>query len=338
MCESILIAGMASKDRKYSKFHHSDHAASVFCVVSPMPITTQNFNPKLFEQARRDQDHLQSQSQLHTHESFIPATSLVHLLKNSSWRDYLNCRTCKWSMIQALGLAYMQSIRLKQDQTLYLSGCFSDQCAVKIVGDSLPEKDITYKSNASEVDMRCWRHARITTAQQVLIYSPDTDIYNIGLSILPKLPGKEIIIQLNVPKSKLNLYLHLNKLVQALELDPDVASLPKSELPVIFQMLFICSGCDYVSYFAGLGKANFFNSFFQHAKFISGQQMGNFLSEHKETNKKKGFLSFQRLIGTLYFKKHYAAMASRKDVQIPQQLFNCHRKSADPHREGTTMT
>ncbi len=166
-----------------------------------------------------------------------------------------------------------------------------------------------------------------------MIYSPDTDIYNIGLSILSKLPGKEIIIQLNVPKSILNLYLHLNKLVQALELDPDVASLPKSELPVIFQMLFICSGCDYVSYFAGLGKANFFNSFFQHAKFISGQQMGNFLSEHKETNKKKGFLSFQRLIGTLYFKKHYAAMASRKDVQIPQQLFNCHRKSADPHRE-----
>ncbi len=48
------------------------------------PSTTQIFNPKLFEQARRDQDHLQSQSQLHTHESFIPATSLVHLLKNSS--------------------------------------------------------------------------------------------------------------------------------------------------------------------------------------------------------------------------------------------------------------
>ncbi len=145
------------------------------------------------------------------------------------------------------------------------------------------------------------------------------------------------LIQLNVPKSILNLYFHLNKLVQALELDPDVASLPKSELTVIFQMLFICSGCDYVSYFAGLGKANFFNSFFQHVKFISGQQMGNFLLEHKETNTIKGFLSFQRLIGTLYFKKHYAAMASRKDVQTPN---NCSiaTGSLPIHTGSGTMT
>jgi len=48
--------------------------------------------------------------------------------------------------------------------------------------------------------------------------------------------------------------------------------------------------------------------------------MGSLLSEFTETKKQNGFLAFQRLVGTLYFKKHYAAMASRKDVQTPQQL------------------
>ena len=76
----------------------------------------------------------------------------------------------KWSIIQALGLSFMQTVKLKPDQTLYLSGCFSEHGAVKIVGESLPEKDTAYASNSTEVDMRCWRHAFITTAQRILIY------------------------------------------------------------------------------------------------------------------------------------------------------------------------
>ncbi len=38
--------------------------------------------------------------------------------------------------------------------------------------------------------------------------------------------------------------------------------------------------------------------------------------------KERGFLSFLRLIGTLYFKKHISAMASLKNVETPQQLYN----------------
>ena len=37
---------------------------------------------------------------------------------------------------------------------------------------------------------------------------------------------------------------------------------------------------------------------------------------------KKGFLSFVRLIGTLYFKKHLSAFVALKCVQTPVQLFN----------------
>ena len=68
--------------------------------------------------------------------------------------------------------------------------------------------------------MRIWRHATQTSAQRILVYSPDTDVY----------------------------------------------------------MLFICSGCDYVSYFSGLGKVAFLNTY-QHAPFISGNMLPGILSE-----------------------------------------------------------
>ncbi len=37
---------------------------------------------------------------------------------------------------------------------------------------------------------------------------------------------------------------------------------------------------------------------------------------------KMGYLAFLRLIGTLYFKKHYSAMVSLKEVETPSQLLN----------------
>lgn len=281
------------------------------------------FNPKVFEQTRRDQSKA---LQCHKHQSFTPMTPLPPLLKNlTAWRNYIDCRQCKRSLIEAIGLSYLQSIRhkLQPDQTFYLSGCFPQDSTFRMSGSgSLPEPDVRYKSNAEEVDMRCWRHTAVTSAQRILIYSPDTDIYNIGLSILAEIPSKDVIVQLNVPKSQVQLYLHLNILVQALECDPDLASLPKPELPKIFQMLFITSGCDYVSYFAGQGKAAFFNAFFQHSAFITGKQMSGLLSDFTEDKKDLGFLALLRLVGTLYFKKYYSAVVSLKGVETPQQLFN----------------
>ena len=39
-------------------------------------------------------------------------------------------------------------------------------------------------SNAEEANKRIWRHATQTSAQRILVYSPDTDVYNIGLPII----------------------------------------------------------------------------------------------------------------------------------------------------------
>ena len=125
-------------------------------------------------------------------------------------------------------------------------------------GNSLPLPDLNYLSNAEEADMRIWRHATQTSAQHILVYSPDTDVYNIGVPIIQERRlSTECIVQLNGPHSQVLKYLHINNLTQALEDDPDLATLPRDSLPSIIQILFICSGCDYVSYFSGLGKVLF---------------------------------------------------------------------------------
>ena len=49
------------------------------------------------------------------------------------------------------------------------------------------------------------------------LYSPDSDIYNIGLPLVAMEHSKEIIVQLNVPQSQVLIYLHMNNLIKALE-------------------------------------------------------------------------------------------------------------------------
>ena len=226
-------------------------------------------------------------------------------------------------------MSYVQSARfkLKADQHLIIAGCFPDGGMPWIIsGDgNLPSTEHKYQTSAEEADMRIWRHVKQTSASRILVYSPDTDVYNIGLPLLEEL-CKECIVQLNLPHAQDLKYMHLNNLMQALQYDPDLASLPRDKLGRAFQMLFICSGCDYISYFSGLGKAVFLNVFFQHAAFITGNQPIGLLSESSEEGKKQGFLAFLRLVGTLYFKKNLAAFVSLRNAETPNQLFN----SIDP--------
>ena len=97
---------------------------------------------------------------------------------------------------------------LKKTQRLVLAGCFTER------GENDEPPDITinivshFYSNAEEADHRIWRHATQSTANNILIHSPDTDIYNIGLSLANR-PTKNYIIQLNVPHSLQAKYLNL---------------------------------------------------------------------------------------------------------------------------------
>ena len=54
--------------------------------------------------------------------------------------------------------------------------------------------------------------------------------------------------------------------------------------------------------------------------------MCGMLSNNSGDMVEEGFLAFLWLIGTLYFKKHYAAILSLKGAETPQQLFNAQEK------------
>ena len=66
----------------------------------------QSFNPKMFEQERRDQGHASNST--HEHIAFTPTTQLP-----TKWREFLECRQCKRSIIEAITLAYVQSVRFR---------------------------------------------------------------------------------------------------------------------------------------------------------------------------------------------------------------------------------
>ena len=180
--------------------------------------------------------------------------------------------------------------------------------------------------------MRIWRHARQSQASSVLIYSPDTDIYNIGIGIYEEIQ-KDIIVQINIP-SKENKYLYMSNLTVALKSDPDLAMVNPEVLNRIMQTLYIATGCDYISYFKTIGKKTFLDTYYQHASFINGSRMPGCLSQTYPGNKEQGFLAFLRLVGTVYFRKHISTFSSRLDCQTPNQLYNSisnHTSVADLH-------
>ena len=148
-------------------------------------------------------------------------------------------------------------------------------------------------------------------------------MYNIGLPLICIISHVECIVQINLPHSSELRFVSLNNLKTALDNDPDLASINREGLLSTLQMLFIVSGCDYTSYFTGIGKAAFLNAFFHYSDFITGNtQEGSLCDNSSEREIKTGFLSFVRLIGTLYFKKHLSAFVALKCVQTPIQLFN----------------
>ena len=77
---------------------------------------------------------------------------------------------------------------VRPGQYLVLEGCFSGssqgECSAWLVQATevslIPEPAPQYQSNAEEADARIWRHAKQSTANDILISSPDTDIYNIN--------------------------------------------------------------------------------------------------------------------------------------------------------------
>ena len=67
-------------------------------------------------------------------------------------------------------------------------------------------------------------------------------------------------------------FLDMSALLAAFLNDPDLANIDTTTLSEVMQTLFVCTGCDYTSFFSQIGKATFLRYFFQYAAFITGRE------------------------------------------------------------------
>ena len=110
----------------------------------------------MFERKRRDDNASTKKS--HTCISFTPNTQIP-----SKWMEYISCRTCKRSIVEAIGLSYLRNRLTQGQQVLMLAGCFSGEgeyVPILISGDSLPQPTDNYSSNTEEADICIWRYVQ----------------------------------------------------------------------------------------------------------------------------------------------------------------------------------
>ena len=171
--------------------------------------------------------------------------------------------------------------------------------------------------------MSIWLHATRTSCNNILIVSPDTDVYQIGLTMLCS-KQKQITVQVNPLTLRQLKFINLKELLHALQTDPDLTQLNLALRPNILQTIYTVSGCGYISFFSEIGKVR---RFIENTNFITGGGLINpgTLAHNStdETSLEVGFLPFLRLIGTIYFKKYVSGF----DTQSPAAYF---KKFIDP--------
>ena len=320
----------------YAKFLMARHITSQFKrgamevhIIFDNPGRLGN-TPKHFEQLRRDAvrktsvDHYCDDLQANTK---IPS---------GNWQDNIvGCRDCKRRLVTFLGSFFLSNLNkyLRGGQVAYVAGHLNGQAgdiAWFVCGHDMPQPEPVYNCQAEETDTRLWLHATKCPHQNILILSPDTDVYHIGLP-LPCVRTKQIIVQVSAINSRQLKLLHLPALLSALDNDPDLSKIESEIRPQVMQALYVVSGCDYVSFFSSMGKATFLRYFFQYAKFITGDRDLGTLADTNEDSYKKGYLAFLRLIGTIYFKKHNTAF----DTPSPVSHFNAfsiHKSVLEQHK------
>ena len=178
----------------------------------------------------------------------------------------------------------------------------------------------TFKCNSNEADSRIWLHAAHCAGPNIFIVSPDTDVYHIGLPLATE--SQRILVQISKLDKDLKL-LDLTILINALKRDPALVGLAEEHIPQIMQTLFAATGCDYVSFFAGIGKSTFLKVFFEYVTFIMGDKTPPpfstmVTSDNMEQEAQDSVLAFIRLVGCAYFKKHLNAFFGK----TPESTFN----------------
>ena len=116
-------------------------------------------------------------------------------------------------------------------------------------------------------------------------------------------------------------FLDMQVLLTAFSNDPDLA-VSQIQPSSVLQMLFVCTGCDFVSFCSGYGKSSFLSTLFEYCEFICGNRTHTpgTLADIDPLSQANGALSFCRLVGCMHFKKHKAAFLPT--YPTPFSLFN----------------
>ena len=172
-----------------------------------------------------------------------------------------------------------------------------------------------------ETDTRAFFFIANSPSESIsLVISFDTDLVNIGLSVLGRLPTMTVIFRYYRYGSD-EKYFHLNKLLLAVEMDekrPSIQLLSnqRSSLREILTFLYVVSGNDQVSHIYDLCKKNLYKLFFDHTDFVCGltddsqgslNELFQNINEHTDIQI-KAVCSVMTLLACGYFFKYRSSL------------------------------
>ena len=285
-------------------------------------------SPKAIERERRDRESDKK-----------PIISMPDFSINDplprDWRKFLQTRDNKRILVNHISeqFLYFGQTLLLPDQTLFVGGGFNDSFIAKEVRCNEIKECENLHCNSLEGDSRVWLHAFMCQGLRCLIYSPDNDTYHIGLPLIGKYHQKSVFVALD---SKFETLLNLNKLCNSIEYDVRFGRL-SSDLLSVIQMLYVCTGCDYVSFFKDHGKKSFFDTFVKNSDFILTDKGYTGSLKDFQVDKERGFLSFLRLVGSEYFKKCSHEFIDKCPDLKPESVFKSiteeHKSSLENHTQ-----
>ena len=286
--------------------------------------------PKDIERRKRD-------DKSNTAKDILVIEEQSHL-PGKDWMMFLSNRHNKSLLCNFLSLhiANYGHAKCQSGQAIVVSGGFLGSMKNKAIYVNnvsckyLPE----LHSNHEETDSRLWLHVRSSELSSFLIYSPDTDVYHIGL---PLCTDKDVVMKINAKQAADERFLHMTKLRNSFNNDIELQAISNKDRYLYIQKIFISSGCDYVSFFRGLGKNKFFSATLKYSHFIlyglcnkDVRAVGHFLDAPPSTcqscvNTKmcdncaekvqSSLMGFYRLIGCLYFLKFRNAFTEFSPVE-----------------------
>ena len=199
----------------------------------------QTESPKEIEHQKRDDN-----SSVDSNHHCVCVEPLANV--PTEWRSkLLNCRKCKRALCVFLCTEMLTQAPklLSANQTLSTAGGFLGQersLCWSVQRHGQPQPLLYLRSNAEETDLRIWLHCTRSAGSRKMLYSPDTDVYHIGLPIVSyQLPQPDVYVQLQGRHKESHRYLHVNNFLKALDSDPDLAQVPLEKGASVVQMAYM---------------------------------------------------------------------------------------------------